>query len=129
LASLSARLGAGPRNLKTISESVLTKHIRHIRLGDHLCLPFASDMEQREVVSAYIADGLTRGERVLYYSNRTAPDAIDAWLHPRGIDGALAIARGQLEVRHPSATVRNVLKIAGWETAPGLDIGQDEPPC
>jgi anti-anti-sigma regulatory factor len=72
---------------------------RHIRLGDHLCLPFASDLEQREVVSAYIADGLARGERVLYYSDRTAPDAIEAWLDPRGIDGALAMARGQLEVR------------------------------
>ncbi|GAA2601020.1 hypothetical protein GCM10010399_34750 [Dactylosporangium fulvum] len=90
--------------MKTISESILIKHTRHIRLGDHLCLPFASDVEQREVVSAYIADGLTRGERVLYYSDKTAPDAIDAWLDPRGIDGALAIARGQLEVRPAGET-------------------------
>ncbi|MDG6107444.1 MEDS domain-containing protein [Dactylosporangium aurantiacum] len=62
-------------------------------------MPFASDLEQREVLSAYIADGLLRGERVLYYSDKTAPDAIDAWLDPRGVDGALAMARGQLEVR------------------------------
>ncbi|MEU0553730.1 MEDS domain-containing protein [Dactylosporangium sp. NPDC006015] len=68
-------------------------------------MPFASDQEQREVVSAYIADGLVRGERVLYYSDRTAPGAIDAWLDPRGVDGALAIARGQLEVR-PAADDR-----------------------
>ncbi|GAB3865711.1 MEDS domain-containing protein [Dactylosporangium cerinum] len=85
--------------MKTINDSVSTKHTGHVRLGDHLCLPFASDLEQREVVSAYIADGLVRGERVLYYSDRTAPGAIDAWLDPRGVDGALAIARGQLEVR------------------------------
>ncbi len=51
------------------------------------------------MVSAYIADGLIRGERVLYYSDKTAPGAIDAWLDPRGVDGALAMARGQLEVR------------------------------
>lgn len=51
------------------------------------------------MVSAYIADGLIRGERVLYYSDKTGPDAIDAWLDPRGVDGALAMARGQLEVR------------------------------
>jgi anti-anti-sigma regulatory factor len=85
--------------LRDINDSVLTKHTRHVRLGDHLCLPFASDLEQREVVSAYIADGLIRGERVLYYSDRTEPGAIDAWLDPRGVDGALAVARGQLEVR------------------------------
>ncbi|WP_327007749.1 MEDS domain-containing protein [Dactylosporangium sp. NBC_01737] len=85
--------------MRNINDSVSTKHTGHVRLGDHLCLPFASDLEQREVVSAYIADGLIRGERVLYYSDKTAPRAIDAWLDPRGIDGALAMARGQLEVR------------------------------
>ncbi|WP_432981509.1 MEDS domain-containing protein [Dactylosporangium sp. CA-233914] len=82
-----------------ITEPISSTHAGRIRLGDHLCLPFASDVEQREVVSAYIADGLRRGERVLYFSDRTRPDAIDAWLGPRGVDGALAIARGQLEVR------------------------------
>jgi len=85
--------------LKPIGNGISTTHARHIRLGDHLCLPFATDAEQREVVSAYIADGLRRGERVLYFSDRTHPDAIDAWLDPRGVDGALAMARGQLEVR------------------------------
>ena len=36
--------------MSTINDSVSTKHTRHVRLGDHLCLPFASDVEQREVV-------------------------------------------------------------------------------
>ncbi|MET7419217.1 MEDS domain-containing protein [Dactylosporangium sp. NPDC005555] len=85
--------------MRDIDDSVSTKHTGHVGLGDHLCLPFASDLEQREVVSAYIADGLVRGERVLYFSDRTAPGAIDAWLDPRGVDGALAVARGQLEIR------------------------------
>ncbi|WP_433053225.1 MEDS domain-containing protein [Dactylosporangium sp. CS-033363] len=74
-------------------------HAGRVRPGDHLCLPFASEVEQREVVSAFIADGLRRGERVLYFTDRTNPEALDAWLDPRGVDGALAIARGQLEVR------------------------------
>ncbi|MFI5915582.1 MEDS domain-containing protein [Dactylosporangium sp. NPDC051541] len=82
-----------------ISEPISTTHAGHVRPGDHLCLPFASDAQQQEVVSAFIADGLRRGERVLYFADRTKPDVIDAWLGPRGIDGALAIARGQLEVR------------------------------
>jgi anti-anti-sigma regulatory factor len=87
------------RRLKHIGDAISTLHAGRIRPGDHLCLPFGSEAEQREVVSAYIADGLRRGERVLYFADRTHPDAIDAWLGPHSVDGALAIARGQLDVR------------------------------
>jgi anti-anti-sigma regulatory factor len=76
-----------------------TRHVRQIRLGDHLCLPFASDDEQREVLTTYIADGLRRGERVLYLADRTAPDAIGTWLTSQGVDTALAVASGQLRIR------------------------------
>ncbi|MGI5245943.1 MEDS domain-containing protein [Dactylosporangium sp. CA-139066] len=85
--------------MTSISDAISTMHAGRIRPGDHLCLPFASEAEQREVVSAYIADGLRRGERVLYFADRTHADAIDAWLGPHSVDGALAIARGQLDVR------------------------------
>jgi len=68
-------------------------------LGDHLCLPFTNDHEQREILSSYIADGLLHGERVLYFADRTEPAAIDQWLAHRGVDSALAVARGQLTVR------------------------------
>jgi anti-anti-sigma regulatory factor len=78
---------------------VASTHVRQVRLGDHLCLPFTNDDEQGEVVGAYIADGLIHGERVLYYADRTEPAAIDRWLDRRGVDGALAVARGQLTVR------------------------------
>jgi len=74
-------------------------HVRQVRLGDHLCLPFTNDEEQREIVSAYIADGIRHGERVLYFADRTEPAAIDGWLSHKGVDGALAVARGQLTVR------------------------------
>jgi anti-anti-sigma regulatory factor len=70
-----------------------------VRLGDHLCLPFTNDHEQREILSSYIADGLLHGERVLYFADRTEPAVIDQWLAHRGVDGALAVARGQLTVR------------------------------
>jgi anti-anti-sigma regulatory factor len=99
--------------LNPIGDAISTMHAGHVRLGDHLCLPFASDAEQREVVSAYIAEGLRRGERVLYYSDRTHPDAIDAWLGPRGVDGALAIARGQLEVRPARAGGFDPVEVVG----------------
>jgi anti-anti-sigma regulatory factor len=88
-----------PHTLTHIGNAISRSHAGRIRPGDHLCLPFTSEAEQREVVSAYIADGLRRGERVLYFADRTDPDAIGAWLGPHSVDGALAIARGQLDVR------------------------------
>jgi anti-anti-sigma regulatory factor len=74
-------------------------HVRQIRLGDHLCLPFASDDEQREVLTSYIVDGLARGERVIYFADRNGPDAIDSWLVGRGLDPVRARADGRLQVR------------------------------
>jgi len=76
-----------------------TRQVRHVRLGDHLCLPFASDDEQREVLTAYITDGLDRGERVLYLADQTKPEAIGRWLSVRGVDTASALERGQLQIR------------------------------
>jgi anti-anti-sigma regulatory factor len=70
-----------------------------VRLGDHLCLPFRSDDEQREVLTTYIVDGLTRGERVIYYADRTAPDVVGSWLAESGIETGRMIDEGRLEIR------------------------------
>jgi anti-anti-sigma regulatory factor len=76
-----------------------TRHVRQVRLGDHLCLPFATDDEQREVVAAFMVDGLARGERVLYFADRTEPEMIDSWIADRGVDPHRARADGRLDVR------------------------------
>lgn len=76
-----------------------TRNVRQARLGDHLCLPFASDEEQGEVLGAFIADGIDRGERVLYYADHTEPERIGSWLAPRGVDCDRAVADGQLQIR------------------------------
>jgi len=70
-----------------------------VRLGDHLCLTYGTDAEQRDVVGAFVAGGLRTGERVLYLADRTGPDDIDAWLAGRGVDGPAARVRGQLQYR------------------------------
>jgi anti-anti-sigma regulatory factor len=76
-----------------------TRQVRKVRLGDHLCLPFSTDDEQREVLTAYIVDGLTRGERVIYYADRTAPGVIDSWLSETGVDTRRMADEGRLEIR------------------------------
>lgn len=82
-----------------MASSGKTRQVRKVRLGDHLCLPFSSDDEQREVLTAYIVDGLTRGERVIYYADQTAPDMIGSWLADSGVEIGRMVAEGQLEIR------------------------------
>lgn len=76
-----------------------TRQVRKVKLGDHLCLPFSSDEEQREVLTAYIVDGLSRGERVIYYADQTAPDVIGSWLADSGVDTGRMVDEGRLEIR------------------------------
>lgn len=83
----------------TVIHSSKTRQVRKVRLGDHLCLPFASDDEQREVLTTYIADGLSRGERVIYYTDQTAPDVIGAWLADSGVETSRMLADGRLAIR------------------------------
>lgn len=76
-----------------------TRQVRKVRLGDHLCLPFATDDEQREVLTTYIVDGLARGERVIYYADRTRPDVIGSWLTDSGVETSRMVDEGRLEIR------------------------------
>ncbi|MFQ6143115.1 MEDS domain-containing protein [Streptomyces seoulensis] len=66
--------------------------------GDHLCLAFADDAEQRRVATAYVLGGLERGERVMYFADGRAPEQVLGWLREAGADPAPALERGQLVV-------------------------------
>jgi anti-anti-sigma factor len=86
------------REVKVLN-SGRTRQVRKVRLGDHLCLPFSSDDEQREVLTTYILDGLARGERIIYYAGRTAPEEIGSWLAATGVDTDRIVDEGRLEIR------------------------------
>ncbi|MFK0181716.1 MEDS domain-containing protein [Streptomyces xanthochromogenes] len=66
--------------------------------GDHLCLAFADDAEQRRVVTSYLQVGLDRGERVLYFADQNTPGQVLNWLREAGTDPAAALDSGQLTV-------------------------------
>ncbi|MEW9552150.1 MEDS domain-containing protein [Nonomuraea sp. NPDC050783] len=74
------------------------RQIKDVRLGDHVCLTFAHETEQRAVAGAFVSDGLHRGERVMYFTDEPAPDGVLGWLADAGVDVAGATANGRLEV-------------------------------
>ncbi|GAA3315694.1 hypothetical protein [Nonomuraea dietziae] len=58
------------------------RQIKDVKLGDHVCLAFAHEAEQRAVVTAFLAGGLESRERVLYFKYRRCPARIGcvSWL-------------------------------------------------
>jgi hypothetical protein len=57
--------------------------VGRVRPGDHLCLEFGTDClefgtddEQREVLAAFMLAGLAQGEKVVYFTDGTAPEMI-----------------------------------------------------
>ena len=73
--------------------------------GDHICSIYDTEREQLTTAATYLADGLRRGERVLYVgADRAALRRFrDALLH-EGLEAAPLVARGALiELTHPEA--------------------------
>ncbi|MFJ4680324.1 MULTISPECIES: MEDS domain-containing protein [unclassified Kitasatospora] len=74
------------------------RQVRDMGQGDHLCLAFDDDEEQRRVVTAYLRDGLERGERVVYYADQCTPRQVLDWLREAGTDPGEALSDGRLQV-------------------------------
>ncbi|MEU4328398.1 MEDS domain-containing protein [Nonomuraea dietziae] len=75
------------------------RQIKDVKLGDHVCLAFAHEAEQRAVVTAFLAGGLESRERVLYFSDAPGSDRVRSWLEEAGVDVASAGAARRLEFR------------------------------
>jgi anti-anti-sigma regulatory factor len=74
------------------------RSVHDVGPGDHLCLTFADDAERRPVVAEYLSAGLSRGERVLYFVDRTTPGIVLDWLASTGVDTGPALLDGRLRV-------------------------------
>ncbi|WP_147425306.1 MEDS domain-containing protein [Bailinhaonella thermotolerans] len=75
------------------------RDVRNVRLGDHLCLAFGHEDEQRAVVTEFVGAGLRRDEGVLYFADGDGRDRVRRWLFDAGVDVAAAVDRGQLVMR------------------------------
>jgi anti-anti-sigma factor len=83
---------------EVMEQAVGERQVHDMDHGDHLCLAFADDEEQRRVVTAYLRDGLQRGERVVYFADQCAPEQVLDWLRVAGTDPGTALDSGQLQV-------------------------------
>lgn len=81
-----------------IAQGSRERPVHSLGHGDHVCLAFADDSEQRRVVTAYVSDGLKRGERVMYFADRQKPAVVLDWLRSTQMDPDAALSSGQLQV-------------------------------
>lgn len=81
-----------------IAQGSRERPVHSLGHGDHVCLAFADDSEQRRVVTAYVSDGLKRGERVMYFTDRQKPAVVLDWLRSTRMDPDAALSSGQLQV-------------------------------
>ncbi|MDR7275194.1 MEDS domain-containing protein [Catenuloplanes atrovinosus] len=72
--------------------------VETLRPGDHVCWTVGTDDEQLDVTARFIADGLARRHRIVYFTHSLLPLAVSAGLTARGVPVARAVADGQLRI-------------------------------
>lgn len=80
--------------------SNMCKPVGSARAGDHCCLSFDSDAEQRDVVAAYVRDGLEQHDKVVYFA-AGEPTTVLGFLAEGGIEPGPCLESGQLRVLSP----------------------------
>ena len=59
--------------------------LKHLQHGDHLCLLYRSVEEQKNVLSPFIKEGLSRGEFCLYITDEHLDPELTSLLASDGI--------------------------------------------
>lgn len=74
------------------------KSVLDICPGDHLCLTYKSDIEQEKIMAQFVASGLQRNERVLYFTDDLRSTDMLESLGSHGIDVERYLARNQIRL-------------------------------
>jgi len=69
-----------------------------LEAGEHACLTFTDDDERLDIIAAFVADGITGGQRVVCYTDATSPRQLRDDLAGRDVPVAAARAAGALRV-------------------------------
>ena len=73
------------------------KTINDLQPGDHLCLVYDTEQEHRDVLTAFVREGLRRGEKVMYFADAHTPALLLDYLSNEPNLGR-SLQSGQLQV-------------------------------
>jgi anti-anti-sigma regulatory factor len=80
-----------------------TVTVDQLRGGDHACLTFTDHEERNDLTAEFVGDGLTRGQKVICYTDAATCEDLTTDLALRELDAYGAIERGQLDIRSSHA--------------------------
>jgi anti-anti-sigma regulatory factor len=69
-----------------------------LRPGDHACVTFTDPDERLDIVAAFVADGLDRGDQVICFTDALNPDALASELADRDVAVDAPLRKGQLRL-------------------------------
>jgi hypothetical protein len=68
--------------------------------GDHLCISYQDEDENRKLTSAHLTTALERGHRIVYVVDDASTDTVLCWLTAQApVEPRPLLARGQLAMR------------------------------
>jgi anti-anti-sigma regulatory factor len=76
----------------------VTVPVDDLGAGEHACLTFSDEEDRLDIVAAFVADGLDRGQQVVCYTDTDSPAKLQDQLANRDVEIAGALDSGQLQV-------------------------------
>ncbi len=70
----------------TRREITLGSSCDHFPEGTHMCLIYDDDEQRKTVLARFLADGVTEGEQVGYFTDKTDADEVRDWVAECGVD-------------------------------------------
>jgi PAS domain S-box-containing protein len=87
-----------------ITEQAAEQSVSNLRPGDHLCSIYEDENQHRELVTRFLADGLSLGQKVIFVCADQQPEEVLSWLRAAGKPADAAVASGQLEILRADET-------------------------
>lgn len=97
----------------------MIKHAGEVSTGDHVCAIPDSIEHLGELASGFIAHGLQRGEKILYFDDDGAADRLLGRLDDDGVDVDRVLARSQMEIV-PAENTRRTFTLSLREIHAGV---------
>lgn len=82
----------------------LSKTVHEIAVSDHACVVVDSDEQHWEVAAAFVAEGIKRDEKIIYYDGAHSAEPMLRRLREDNVDAAQYLRTEQLKVFGPELT-------------------------
>ncbi|HEY0574922.1 MAG TPA: MEDS domain-containing protein [Pseudonocardia sp.] len=82
----------------------MSKALVEIALGDHACVVMDSDEQHWEIAAGFVAEGIQRGEKIIYYDGARSTEPVLRRLREDNVDVEHYLRTGQLAVFGPELT-------------------------